>query len=162
MQKMKEIKANKTRSFLLDFINHEMNQKMKGKDQTKLNHKTPEQIISEYDDYEIHIENELVTYRSPNHRSKHQLNRKINNSNFSSRKTSFSENSEIYPQRKDRKTLSHNLTSTEFDIILFPINYNNGDFQKTENSLKLYSKTLRYTAFKLKHLISKKKTNKVN
>ena len=41
---------------------------MKENDQTKLNHKTSQQIISEYDCYEVHIDNELVTYRSPTYK----------------------------------------------------------------------------------------------
>ena len=154
---MKEIKANKTRSFLLDFINHEMTQKMKEKDQTKLNHKTSKQIISEYDYYEVHIDNELVTYRSPTYKKRQKLNHKDNNSNFSSRKTSFSETSESYLQRKGKKNLSHNLTSTDFDMILLPSNQTN-DLQNPKDFFRLHSKSLRHTAFKLKQLISKKQT----
>ena len=154
---MKEIKANKTRSFLLDFINHEMTQKMKENDQTKLNHKTSQQIISEYDYYEVHIDNELVTYRSPTYKNRKQSHYKFNNSNLSSRKTSFSDNSETYLQRKDKKNLSHNLTSTDFDVVLLSSN-NIHDLQNVKDSFRLHSKSLRQTAFKLKHLISKKQT----
>jgi hypothetical protein len=154
---MKEIKANKTRSFLLDFINHEMTQKMKENDQTKLNHKTSQQIISEYDCYEVHIDNELVTYRSPTYKNRQQSNHKHNISNLSSRKTSFSDNSETYLQRKDKKNLSHNITSTDFDVVLLFSN-NIHDLQNAKDSFRLHSKSLRNTAFKLKHLISKKQT----
>ena len=154
---MKEIKANKTRSFLLDFINHEMTQKMKENDQTKLNHKTSQQIISEYDYYEVHIDNELVTYRSPTYKNRQQSDHNHNNSNLSSRKTSFSDNSETYLQRKDKKNLSHNITSTDFDVILLSSN-NIHDLQNAKDSFRLHSKSLRHTAFKLKHLISKKQT----
>ena len=155
---MKEITANKTRSFLLDYINHEMTQKMKEKDQTKLNHKTSKQIISEYDNYEVHIENELVTYRSPNYKNRKRTHIKDKNSNISNRKTSLSNNSETCLQRKERKNLSqNNLTSTDFYMILLPINHTN-DLQNPKDSFRLHSKSLRHTAFKLKHLVSNKQT----